>query len=58
MAHVAVGNQQIEPRVVRRSHLYFEYSVVGYFRRGLELLDETVRAECVEGFSKGDPQVY
>jgi hypothetical protein len=39
-------------------HLYFEYSVVGYFRRGLELLDETVRAECVEGFSKGDPQVH
>ncbi|MCA9592021.1 MAG: hypothetical protein KC776_01885 [Myxococcales bacterium] len=39
-------------------HLYFEYSVVGYFRRGLELLGETVRSECVEGFSKGDPRVF
>ncbi len=39
-------------------HLYFEYSVVGYFRRGLELLGEDVRAECVEGFSKGDPRAY
>jgi len=38
-------------------HLYFEYSLVGYFRRGLELLGAKVRAECVHGFSKGDPRV-
>jgi hypothetical protein len=38
-------------------HLYFEYSLIGYFRRGLELLGASPRAECVEGFSKGDPRV-
>ena len=38
-------------------HLYFEYSLIGYFRRGLELLGATPRAECVEGFSKGDDRV-
>lgn len=38
-------------------HLYFEYSVVGYFRRGLELLGQRVRPECEQGFSKGDSSV-
>lgn len=39
-------------------HLYFEYSVVGYFRRGLELLGANVRLECVRGFSRGDDEVH
>jgi len=39
-------------------HLYFEYSIVGYFRRGLELIEDAVRCECVEGFSKGDERVH
>jgi hypothetical protein len=38
-------------------HLYFEYSLIGYFRRGLELLGASPRAECVEGFSRGDDRV-
>ncbi len=38
-------------------HLYFEYSLVGYFRRGLELLGEHVVAERVQGFSNGDARV-
>ncbi len=39
-------------------HLYFEYSLVGYFRRGFELLEESVRAECLQGYSKGDDRVH
>lgn len=39
-------------------HLYFEYSVVGYFRRGLELLGGTVRMERMRGFSTGDPDIH
>jgi hypothetical protein len=39
-------------------HLYFEFSVMGYFRRGLELLDQKARTECVLGFSKGDARIH
>ncbi len=39
-------------------HLYFEYSVIGYFRRGLEMLGGAVRMERVTGFSAGDADVH
>ena len=39
-------------------HLYFEYSVVGYFRRGLEMLGATVRMTRLAGFSAGDEYVH
>lgn len=39
-------------------HLYFEYSVMGYFRRGLELLGQKARTERVQGFSAGDPRIH
>lgn len=39
-------------------HLYFEYSVMGYFRRGLELLEQKTRTERIAGFSKGDARIH
>ncbi len=39
-------------------HNYFEYAIVGYFRRGLELVSgRSVTEKCVRGFSKGDRDV-
>lgn len=35
-------------------HPYFEFSVVGYFQRGLELLGTDVQTERIAGFSAGD----
>ncbi len=39
-------------------HRYFEYSVIGYFQRGLELLGSTVTLERVRGFSSGDDDIH
>lgn len=39
-------------------HVYFEYAVVGYFRRGMELLGAEVETTCLEGFSRGDAVVH
>jgi hypothetical protein len=39
-------------------HLYFEYSVLGFFGRGLELTGATqVRGERIKGFSSGEREV-
>lgn len=42
----------------RFRHLCIEYSFVGYFRHGFQLLGQRVRLQCVEGFSKGDARVH
>jgi hypothetical protein len=42
----------------RHAHVYFEYAINGYFRKGLEMVsgqEVTMRAE--KGFSKGDAEV-
>jgi hypothetical protein len=40
-------------------HLYMEYAIVGYFKRGLELVGaRSVTAERLRGFSKNDPDVH
>lgn len=39
-------------------HPYFEYSVVGYFQRGLEMLGAVVRRQAVESFVMGDDRVH
>ena len=39
-------------------HPYFEFSVVGYFQRGLELLGAEVRREAVESFVSGGERVH
>jgi hypothetical protein len=40
-------------------HVYFEYSIFGYFKRGLELVGaRELRLERIKGFSKGDPIVH
>ena len=39
-------------------HVYFEYAIVGYFTRGLELVShKKVQQQCVRGFSRGDADV-
>lgn len=35
-------------------HVYFEYSVIGFFKRGLEVLGAKVRVDRLKGFSSGD----
>ncbi|MEO1175055.1 MAG: hypothetical protein AAFX94_23820 [Myxococcota bacterium] len=38
-------------------HRYFEYSVVGYFRRGIELMGINLQCHRERGFSAGDEDV-
>lgn len=39
-------------------HVYFEYAICGYFKRGLELVSgKSVLMKCVRGFSRGDADV-
>jgi hypothetical protein len=39
-------------------HVYFEYAIVGYFRRGLAIVSGAAVVEkCVRGFSRGDRDV-
>jgi hypothetical protein len=40
-------------------HVYFEYAIVGYFKKGLELVGaQAVTHRRVLGFSKGDAEVH
>lgn len=39
-------------------HPYFEYSVVGYFKRGLEMHGVEVELERIAGFASGDEEVH
>ena len=40
-------------------HLYFEYAIVGYFKRGLELVGaREVTAQRLRGFSRKDAEVH
>jgi hypothetical protein len=40
-------------------HPYVELGIVGYFKRGLELVGaRAVKARCVLGFTKGDAEVH
>lgn len=39
-------------------HPYFEYSVVGYFKRGLEMHGVEVELERVDGFATGGNEVH
>jgi serine/threonine protein kinase len=38
-------------------HVYFEYSVLGFVKRGLEVLGARVRVERLKGFSSGDREI-
>lgn len=54
VVHLVV--EGLEPEL---HHVYFEYAVGGYFRRGLEMVTRApVRAERLKGFSAGDPEVH
>ena len=39
-------------------HPYFEYSVVGYFKRGLEMHGVKVELERLDGFASGGDEVH
>jgi serine/threonine protein kinase len=39
-------------------HVYFEYSVIGFVKRGLEVLGARVRVERIKGFSSGDSKIH
>jgi serine/threonine protein kinase len=39
-------------------HVYFEYSVLGFVKRGLEVLGARVRAARIKGFSSGDREIH
>ncbi len=56
-----VGNRielRIEGVPKKLRHPYFEFSVVGYFERGLQLLGASVTRECVQSFVGGDAVVH
>lgn len=43
---------------IDRPHVYFEYAIMGYFKRGLELVSgRKVHMVCERGFSKHDRDV-
>jgi hypothetical protein len=43
---------------IEAHHVYFEYAITGYFKRGLELVSgKKVRMTADRGFSKGDTDV-
>lgn len=49
----------IEGIPAKHHHVYFEYAIVGYFERGLELVTgKSVRHERLAGFSAGDDHVH
>jgi hypothetical protein len=57
------GENVVEIRIVgipqQYRHVYFEYAIVAYFKRGLELTGaRAVTAERRLGFSKGDAEVH
>jgi serine/threonine protein kinase len=39
-------------------HVYFEYSVLGFVKRGLEVLGARVRVDRIKGFSSGDREIH
>jgi hypothetical protein len=39
-------------------HVYFEYSILGFVKRGLELLGARLRVDRVRGFSSGDHLIH
>jgi hypothetical protein len=48
--------EDIRPRF---HHVYFEYAIVGYFERGLELVSgKPVKKRRIRGFSAGDESVH
>lgn len=58
---VAIDEQGADLRIVDVPihHLYFEYTVLGYLRRGLTLSGaKSVKLTCLEGFSKGDSEIH
>lgn len=53
---VEIWIEGIPPRF---HHVYFEYSIVGYFERGLELVSgKPVKETRLSGFSAGDDHVH
>ncbi|MFO0594699.1 MAG: hypothetical protein U0228_05330 [Myxococcaceae bacterium] len=44
-------------RNVGRTHVYFEYSIIGFAVGGLKVLKVEAAHECIKGFSKGDDEV-
>lgn len=53
-SYVEVAIDGIPPEL---RHPYFEFSLIGYFRRGMQLLGATPRTECLQGYSRGDTRV-
>ena len=58
-----VSDNSVELRIVgvpaEYRHLYFEYAIVAYFKRGLELVGaKRVKMQRISGFSVGDAEVH
>ena len=58
-----VGNNKVELRLfgipAEHHHVYMEYSITAYFKRGLELVGaRAVTMRRIAGFSVGDPEVH
>lgn len=57
------GNNKVELRLFgipeEHHHVYMEYSITAYFKRGLELVGaRAVTMRRIAGFSVGDPIVH
>ncbi|APR76524.1 Hypothetical protein A7982_01871 [Minicystis rosea] len=62
-AETAIDGNVIDLRILGivapYRHVYFEYAIVGYFQRGLELVGaRAVRQARIRGFSQGDADVH
>ncbi len=59
-AHATVDRNRVTLQLVdiETPHVYFEYAIMGYFKRGLELVSgRKVAMVCERGFSKRDRDV-
>jgi len=62
-AEAQVGDRVVDLRLLGipapHRHVYFEYAIIGYFKRGLELVGaRSVTAKRVLGFSIGSAEVH
>ena len=57
VADVQPAYADIVIRGIKRPHLYFEYSIIGFAKGALAVLGAPVEPERLSGFSKGDAEI-
>jgi hypothetical protein len=62
-AETSIKDKTVDLRLIgipaAHRHVYFEYAIVGYFKRGLELVGaREVTSQRLRGFSRNDAEVH